>query len=194
MVYRGRPELIPWNSKGQVLVNAVLGQVETTEKQMSGYPTSQAQPTIAWYKSISQMLRSHSSNVFVLKYYAPLILFGGTFVFWSVGFRWAQLVILVPLFVGVFFYASLAVLEIPDVTVRYRRLLRWTRVPYEEIVESGTSWAIFGIGYLRLKHSVFPWGKLYFVLDQNEKLFGRGAYPLLRHIQKHAAGQRSEAL
>jgi hypothetical protein len=37
MVYRGRPELIPWNSKGQVLVNALLGhQVESTENQMSG--------------------------------------------------------------------------------------------------------------------------------------------------------------
>ena len=133
------------------------------------------------------MLRSHPSNVFNLKYYAPLILFGGTFVFWSVGFRWAQLLILIPLFLGICFCASLAVLEIPDGTVRYRRFLRWTRVPYEEIVESGTSWAVFSIGYLRLKRFVFPWGKLYFVLDQNEKLVWRGAYPLLRYIQKRDA-------
>jgi hypothetical protein len=69
----------------------------------------------------SEMLRSHPSNVFVLKYYAPLILFGGTFVFWSVGFRWAQLIFLIPLILGVVFYASLAVLQIPDGTVRYRR-------------------------------------------------------------------------
>jgi len=133
------------------------------------------------------MLRSHPSNVFVLKYYAPLILFGSTFVFWSGGFRWAQLILLVPLIFGIFFYASLAVLEIPDGMVRYRRLFRWRRVTYEEIVEPGTSWH-FGIAYLRLKRFVFPWGKLYFVLDQNEKLFGRGAYPLLRYIQKRVDG------
>ena len=130
------------------------------------------------------MLRSHPSSVFVLKYYAPLIFFGGTFVFWSVGFRWAQMIILVPLILAILFCASLAVLEIPDGTVRYRRLFRWTRVPYDEIVESGTSWAVAGIGYLRLKRFVFPWGKLYFVLDRNEKVFGRRAYPLLRYIQK----------
>jgi hypothetical protein len=134
------------------------------------------------------MLRSHPSSVFVLKYYAPLILFGGVYVFWSAGFRWAQLIILVPLILGILFYASLAVLEIPDGTVRYRRFSRWRRVAYDEIVGSRASLAVFGIGYLRLKRFVFPWGKLYFVLDQNEKLFGRGAYPLLRYIQRRDEG------
>ena len=43
------------------------------------------------------MLRSYPSSVFVLKYYAPVILFGGVFVFWSVGFRWGQLIFLFPL-------------------------------------------------------------------------------------------------
>jgi hypothetical protein len=127
------------------------------------------------------MLRSHPSNVFVLKYYAPIILFGGTVVFWSVGFRWAQLIILVPLTLGMLFYASLAVLQIPDGTIRYRRLLQWQRLPYDEVVECGVS--IFGIGYLRLKRFHFPWGKLYFVLDANDRLFGRGTHPLLHYIQ-----------
>jgi hypothetical protein len=57
------------------------------------------------------------------------------------------------------FYASLAVLEIPDGTIRYRRLLAWKKVDYDEIVESGVSWVVAGIGYLRLKRFVFPWGK-----------------------------------
>ena len=129
------------------------------------------------------MLRSHPSSVFVQKYYAPLILFGGTFVFWSAGFRWGQLIFLIPLFVGILFFASLAVLEIPDGRVRYRRLFRWRRVPYDEIVGCGVVWVF---GYLQLKRFIFPWGKLYFVLDQNEKLFGRGEhYPLLRYIREH---------
>ena len=130
------------------------------------------------------MLRSHPSSVFVLNYYAPIILFGGTLVFWSVGFRWAQLIVLVPLILGMLFYTSLAVLQIPDGTIRYRRLHRWRKLTYDEVVECGISWGISGIGYVRLKRFLFPWGKLYFVLDQNEKLFGRGIHPLLRYIQE----------
>lgn len=131
------------------------------------------------------MLRSHPSSVFVLKYYAPIILFGGTFVFWSGGFRWAQLIFLIPLLAGVLFHGSLAVLQVPDGRIRYRRMFSWRRLPYDEIVDSGVAWGI-GIGYLRLNHFLFPWGKLYFVLDQNEKLFGRGEYQLLRYIQEHS--------
>jgi hypothetical protein len=102
-----------------------------------------------------------------------MICFGATFVFWSAGFRWAQLIFLIPLILGIVFYASLAVLQIPDGTIRYRRLFRWKKLAYDEIVEPGISWAIFGIGYVRLKHFLFSVGKLYFVLDQNEKPFGR---------------------
>jgi len=134
------------------------------------------------------MLRSHPSSVFVLKYYAPVILFGGTFVFWSVGFRWAQLIFLVPLILGMLFYASLAVLQIPDGTIRYRRLFRWRTISYDEIVECRISWAIFGIGSLRLKQFVFPWGKLYFVLDKTDRFFGRGTHPLVRYIHDRAKG------
>ena len=54
--------------------------------------------------------------------------------------------------------------------------------PYDEIADCGAVW-IFG--YLRLRRFVFPWGRLYFVLAANEKLFDRGEYPLLRYIQKH---------
>jgi hypothetical protein len=133
------------------------------------------------------MLRSHPSSVVVLKYWAPIVLFLGTFVFWNNQFRWAQLIFLIPMIVGLLFHASLAVLQIPDETIRYRRFLDWKRVSYDEIVECGVSWE-GRIGYLRLKHFLFPWGKLYLVLDQNEKLFGRGTRPLLRHIQERVEG------
>jgi hypothetical protein len=56
------------------------------------------------------------------------------------------------------------------------------------VVECGSSWGILGIGYVHLNRFLFPWGKLYFVLDQNEKLFGRGTHPLLRHIQERVEG------
>lgn len=128
------------------------------------------------------MLRSHSSSVFVSKYYGPIILLISTHIFWSHGFHWGQLIFLIPIFTAILFLSSLAVLEIPDGKLRYRRLFSWSRVPYDEIVDCGTVW-IFG--YLRLRRFVFPWGRLYFVLDANEKLFDRGEYPLLRYIQKH---------
>ena len=131
------------------------------------------------------MLRSYPSSVFVLKYYAPIILFGGTFVFWSVGFRWAQLIFVIPLLGGALFHASLAVVQVPDGRIRYRRLFSWKQLPYDEIADCGVAWGI-GIGYLRLRHFLFPWGRLYFVLDRNEKLFGRGEFPLLSYIREHS--------
>lgn len=133
------------------------------------------------------MLRSHPSLTIALKYWAPIVFFLCIFVFLNNQFRWAQLIFLVPLVLGLLFHASLAVLQIPDGNIRYRRLLSWRRVPYDEIVDCGVSWGI-GIGYIRLKHFLFPWGKLYFILDQNEKLFGRGAHPLLRYIRDHIEG------
>jgi hypothetical protein len=127
------------------------------------------------------MLRGHSSSVFVSKYYAPILLLVSTYIFWSDGFRWGQLVFYIPIFTAMLFLSTLAVLEIPDGRIRYRRLFGWTRIPYDEIVDCGVVWVF---GYLRLKRFVFPWGRLYFVLDQNQKLFGRGDYLLLRYIQE----------
>jgi hypothetical protein len=130
------------------------------------------------------MLRSHPTLVFVLKLWAPIILFLGSFVFWMSKFRWGQLVILIPLFLGMFFHLSFAEMQIPDGKIRFRRLFKWKKLAYDEIVGCGVTWG-GGIGYLRLKRFLLPWGKLYFVLDANEKLFGRGTHPLLRFIQEH---------
>lgn len=128
------------------------------------------------------MLRSHPSSVFVLKYYAPFLFFGATFIFWSSRFRFGALVILIPLLFGVFFSASLAVLRIPDGTVHYRRLFSWRKLHYDEISGCGVSW-VPGTGYLRLRRFLWPWGKLYFILDRNKQLF-RPERPLLRYIQE----------
>ena len=128
------------------------------------------------------MLRSHPTSVFILKFWLPLILLGCTFVFWMGQFRWAQLVILIPLFLGILFNASLAVLQIPDGSIRFRRWFKWKRLAYDEIVGCGILGG--GIGSIRLKRFLLPWGRLYFVLDANEKPFGRGNHPLLRFIEK----------
>src|ERR1700729_1597490 len=67
-------------------------------------------------------------------------------------------------FVASFFFASLAVVEVRDGKLRYRRFLRWTEIPREQVVAGGTVWPPF-IGYICLRAFAPPWGRLYFVLD-----------------------------
>jgi hypothetical protein len=128
------------------------------------------------------MLRSHPTQVFVLKYWAPIVLFSCTFVFWNTQFHWAQLIILIPVVVGGLFHASLAILQVPDGNIRYRRFFKWRRLRFDEIVSCGVLRST-GIGYIRLNQFLWPWGRLYFVLDPNEKLFSQGQHPLLQFIQ-----------
>jgi hypothetical protein len=62
-----------------------------------------------------------------------------------------------------------------------RRLFKWRELPYAEIVSCDVSRAGVGIGYIRLKYFLWPWGKLYFTLDAH---MGRGSLPLLDFIQE----------
>ena len=128
------------------------------------------------------MLRSHPTTVSVLKYWAPIILFASTLVFWNTQFRLGQLIILIPLVVAGLFHASLAILQVPNGNIRYRRLFKWSSLRFDEIVCCGVLWG-GGIGYIRLTQFLWPWGRLYFVLDPKERVFGPRESPLLRFIQ-----------
>ena len=112
------------------------------------------------------MLRSDPSQVVFLKYW-PLVFFFGvtTFIFWKVGFRWGQLVFLFPFFLLSLFRASLAVIEVEDEGIRYRRLSAWRKLPFDEVVSGGLSKAGLEIGYLRLERFFWPWRNLYFILE-----------------------------
>src|SRR5690242_6124815 len=134
------------------------------------------------------MLRSHPSVAFVLKYWAPILFFFCTFVFYRVQFRWGQLFILIPLLLAFLFHASLAIVQVSDGNIRYRRLVQWKELRFDEIVDCGVFWGA-GIGYVRLNRFVWPWGRLYFVLDASEKIFGRGDYPLLCFVRGHMKGK-----
>jgi len=127
------------------------------------------------------MLRSDTSEEFLLRLW-PLIFFVGFMVvFRRILFHWAGLFLLVFVFLLSMFHASLAVIEIPDGTIRYRRLFKWRELPYAEIVSCDVSRVGVGIGYIRLKYFLWPWGKLYFILDKH---MGRGRLPLLDFIQE----------
>jgi hypothetical protein len=111
------------------------------------------------------MLRSDRSQVFILKYWPLIFSLGVPFVFLKIQFQWEHLFVLVPIFLGAVFRASLAVIEIPDGTIRYQRSFNWRELPYDEIVCCDVSRLSVGIGYISLKRFLWPWGKLYFILD-----------------------------
>ena len=82
------------------------------------------------------------------------------------------------------FGASLAIVELRGDVLRYRRLFKWTVVPPHDIV---TARAVLPplIGSMRLKRFVFPWGRLYFVLDSDTEPnpFRKSEFPLLRYMR-----------
>lgn len=89
-----------------------------------------------------------------------------------------------PLIVAALFGASIATLEVRNGLIRFRRFLRWTAITDEDIESAGVVWPPL-FGYLSLNRYVFPWGRIYFALDENlnSNPFRRGEYPLLRYLK-----------
>jgi hypothetical protein len=67
--------------------------------------------------------------------------------------------------------------------IYYRRLFKWTAIRENEIVSGTAEWPGV-IGFLGLTRPMFPWGRLYFVLDakSDPNPFHKGEYPLLRGV------------
>lgn len=104
--------------------------------------------------------RSLSNAAFVFKYSAGLgsCLFG-LFIFnrehpYATGF--ISLAFLLP----AVFFLSVARVEPGNKELKYRRWFRWRVVSFSEIADCGESWVY---GYIRLRHSRFPWRTIYFV-------------------------------
>jgi hypothetical protein len=108
-------------------------------------------------------------------------------------FTWRSL-LAVPFFIVAFFGASLAILEVRDDVVRYRRLIKWTTLPTEEIVSARVEAAPLA-GSVRLNRFLFPWGRLYFVLDAKSTLnpFRTEEYPMLRYLCKRAVAENHDS-
>jgi hypothetical protein len=110
----------------------------------------------------SSMLCSDPSQVFIQKYW-PLIFFFGVLIiiFWKIGFRWDQLVFLVPFFLLSLFRASLAVVEVENEGIRYRRRSEWRKVSFDEVASCGHSKAGLEIGFFAFVSSVsFCYGEI----------------------------------
>ena len=117
-----------------------------------------------------------------------------TFVFEQQVFRWVHLIFLFPMLVLTSFYATLAVVEVSNEAIRYRRISRWRDVSFDEVRSCGRSSVGVGIGYLRLKRLLWPWGRLYFTLD-DPSAKGIGVIGFIReriHSDPMSNGDRKE--
>jgi hypothetical protein len=132
-------------------------------------------------------LKSWSWNVFAAKYYLAILLFVGFGLSsgWWGGWR---LLFGLPFAVAGFFQLSLAVVDVKDGILRYRRFIKWTTIHRPEVLSCGLVLPPF-VGYIRLNRFVPPWGRLYFVLDRNQASnpFRKGEYALVRCIRNEAA-------
>ena len=141
-------------------------------------------------------LISQESNVVVSKYWGPFvcILFSCVAISWQ-GLPNRSLFLAAPFLIAAFFGASLAVIDIRDGVLYYRRALTWTMVPSSEIVSGRVEWPPF-IGSIRLRKRVAPWGRLYFVLDAGLRsgLLKRGEYASLQLINKASASRPSQPI
>lgn len=134
-------------------------------------------------------MRSYGWNVFTIKIWAAILwcaaafgLFGGDPLSW-------RLLFAVPFLLASAFHLSLAILEIREGKVRYRRFFRWVDLPSESVVSCRKVWPPW-IGYIRLKRRSVGMGTLFFILDQKVRsdLGGSGEYPLLRALSEYGDG------
>ena len=113
---------------------------------------------------------SLNNAIFVFKYAFGLGFFGiGVFIFNKEHPYGTGLVSLGFFVLGAFFLSVVSV-QPGNKELRYHRWLRWHEVSYSEIAECGESWVY---GYIRLRHYVFPWRRIYFVrANASDSLLG----------------------
>jgi hypothetical protein len=111
--------------------------------------------------------RVDARTVAAMKYYLPLVVFAGCGTILLAGhpnfsvfaFR---TVLNAPFIVAASFLLTVAEVRVADDFLEYRRLIGWTRVPYNKIARCEKSWCP-GLGYLTFLPSERRTSKLYFV-------------------------------
>ena len=133
-------------------------------------------------------IRSHRVNAAMLKYWLPVLWLASTALLCQKDLLTWRFLLCLPSLLVAAFYLSLAVVRLDNGVLRYQRFLAWTVLPRDEVLSSGVAWHPF-IGYIRPKRLVFPWGRLYFVLDPNLNAnpFKPGDYALLRCLREEAS-------
>ena len=85
-------------------------------------------------------------------------------------------------------YLTAAKIKASNNTLTYLIFATWRQIPYAEVTSVG--WSIFpGLGYVKLRTFLPPWGKLYFVVEERTCL-KREPTSAMREILKHTRESR----
>jgi len=139
-------------------------------------------------------LRSAGPAVLIVKCWGPLIWVIGALGVFGADFPTWRFLPALPLLLLAVFHLSVAVVELRGGIIRYRRLFKWAEIQSEEVLSARPVWPPL-IGSIKLKKFVFPWGRLYFVLDKNRESnpFRRGLFPLLRYLNEEEPYTNSQS-
>lgn len=137
------------------------------------------------------VIRSRLSYVVFAKIWGTILCGSASLLILLGGFSNRGWLLALPFLVGAFFAGSIAIVQVRNGAVYYKRLFRWTIIPESQIMDARVEWPR-AIGSLRLKRFLFPWGRLYFVLDSatDPNPFREGTYPLLRLLNKKSIPQK----
>ena len=108
--------------------------------------------------------QSSSSNVWLLKVWAPLFWLVWTVALFKNDVFSIRIVACIPFVLAFVFHISLAIVRIREGRIEYRQFLQWKPLSSTDVVSSGLIWPPF-IGFLQLRKPRLPWGRLFFVLD-----------------------------
>jgi hypothetical protein len=135
-------------------------------------------------RGLGKVLRSQFASVLLVKFWIPLLLAASAIAIYGGIFIISRLFLALPFLMGAAFFASVAIVEIRDGALRYRRLFAWKEIPFGDILNVRIE-VPSAIASFRLKRLLFPWVRLYFVLDKNlgANPFHEGEYALLKYIQ-----------
>jgi hypothetical protein len=137
-------------------------------------------------------LKSSTAKALLTKIWAPMLILGLPAGLISAGTTLGR-ILAIPFIILVIFLASAAVVNCRNSKIRYRRFLKWKTLSSDEIVSVRTVWEPF-LGSIRSTKFVAPWGRIYFILDDNfaANPFGKGDYPLVACIGSGSSAGTSE--
>ena len=137
--------------------------------------------------------RSGRFNMLLLRVWFPFLAF---IAFAGIvrGNLWAILCLALPaLFFGLFLI-SLAEVRAEPNALYYRRAWQWRQLDYADVLACRRFFFPF-IASIKSRRSIFPWGRLYFVLDSSpyDKPFRRPETLLVSYINGQACNRESQA-
>ncbi len=104
-----------------------------------------------------------SASPFVVRIWMPMLFLVGVYLFFQ-GTAPEYWLLAFPLVLIVLFMATLAEIHDQGHRIHVRRLWHSIEVPSEEVAGIAQSF-LEGVGVLRLRRFVLPWGRIYFVSD-----------------------------